>query len=139
MRFEDFLRQGKVKKTSKDLQLVKSLLESSDNDLKFLKDLKIDEISSRKIFSCYYDTLRSVLEAMALLDGYKVYSHEAFTYYLTEKSKDELAHKFDRFRKIRNRVNYYGKGISAEEVKEYKEEIIELVKKLKQIIKKEDD
>ena len=134
MKFEDFFKQGKARKTSRDVQLVKSLLESSDNDLEFLKGLKIDGLSSRKIFSCYYDVLRSVLEAVSLLDGYKIYSHEAFTYYLAEKGEDELSQKFDRFRKIRNRVNYYGKSISVNEVKEYKREIIELVKRFKQII-----
>ena len=44
--------------------------------------------------------------------------------------------QFDRFRKIRNKINYYGKDISVEEVKEYSEKIELLIKKLKLLIKK---
>lgn len=135
MRFEDFIKKGQVRKSSKDMQLVKSLIETSEIDMKFLNGLKIDDISARKILSNYYDVLRSILEAIAILEGYKVYSHEAFTYFLKEKNEEALANKFDRFRKIRNKVNYYGKSVSIEEVEEYKEEIIELIEKLKQKLK----
>jgi len=43
-----------------------------------------------------------------------------------------LSVKFDKFRKIRNDINYYGKNISPEEVKEYSKEITNLIKELKQ-------
>lgn len=135
MKFEDFLKKGQIKRASKDIQLIKSIISSSDNDLKFLSGLKIDEVSSRKIFSNYYDVLRSILEALALLDGYKVYSHEAFKYFLDEMGEEVLSIKFDRFRKLRNKVNYYGKSLSVEEVNEYKKELIELIKKFKEKIK----
>jgi len=132
--FEDFIKKGVVRKTSKDLQLVKSIIKTADNDLKFLGNLTIDKVSSRKIFSNYYDVLRSILEAMALLENYKVYSHEAFTYFLKEKNKEVLANKFDRFRKIRNKINYYAADISIEEVTEYKNELISMINKLKEKI-----
>jgi hypothetical protein len=131
MKFEDFIKKGLVKKTSKDLQLIKSIIKCTNNDLKFLSNLEINEISARKIFSNYYDTLRSVLEAKALVEGFKIYSHEAFTYFLKKENENIFAEKFDRLRKIRNRINYYGNDISIEEVKEYKEEIITLIKKIK--------
>ena len=79
----------------------------------------------------YYDVLRSIVEAISSLDGYKIYSHEAFTYFLKEKGEDLIAEKFDRFRKIRNGINYYGKNISIEEVKEHIPEIVKLINVLK--------
>ncbi|MCX6742587.1 MAG: hypothetical protein NTX24_05480 [Candidatus Pacearchaeota archaeon] len=79
----------------------------------------------------YYDILRNILEAMSSLEGYKIYSHEAFTELLKLKNEGVIAQKFDRFRKIRNGINYYAKTISPEEAKENVSEIIELVKHLK--------
>jgi hypothetical protein len=38
-----------------------------------------------------------------------------------------MAEKFDRFRRIRNKINYYGSNISPEEAKEYKESITEII------------
>lgn len=138
MIFNDFIEQGKVKRTSLNPSLIKSLIKTSEDDLLFLKDLVINEISARKIFSNYYDVLRSLLEALASYDGYKVYSHEAFTYFLKEKNKVSLADKFDRFRLIRNKINYYGKEISIEEVSQYKNEIIEMVEILNVMLKGHD-
>ncbi len=118
MNFIDFIKDGKVKKSLVDKALAKSLLSGITIDLKFLNKITIDEFSARKIMISYYDTLRSILEAIAALDGYKIYSHEAFTIYLIEKDEEVLANKFDRFRRIRNAINYYGKDISVIECKE---------------------
>lgn len=46
MRLKDFLEKGLVKRINKDISLVKSLLISAENDLKFLKALEINENSA---------------------------------------------------------------------------------------------
>lgn len=107
------------------------MLLTAEIDLKFLSGLEINQNSARKIMTNYYDVLRSILEAIAAIDGYKVYSHEAFKYFLIEKSELVIAEKFDRFRRIRNGLNYYGKNITPEEVKENVGEIIKLINELK--------
>src|SRR3989344_485846 len=111
MKFEDFIKNRQIKNTIKDMQLAKSLLSTAEQDLEFFKTLPINNISARKIVSNYYDILRSTLEALASLEGYKVYSHEAFTYYLKENVEGDTSRKFERLRKIRNSINYYGKEI----------------------------
>jgi|SRR3989344_1915583 len=131
MKLKDFIEKGQVRKASKDVLLIKSLIITAENDLKFLEKINIDDISARKIMSNYYDVLRSIVESMSIIEGYKIYSHEAFTYFLKEKGEEIISEKFDRFRKIRNKINYYGGNISAEEVKENIEEIKEIIKKLK--------
>lgn len=123
MSFEAFIREGKVRRSNADKELAKSLLQTAQQDILFLKGLPINDLSARKILISYYDTLRSILEAIAALDGYKVYSHEAFYFFLLMKKEDFLATKFDRFRKLRNKLNYYGGTITALEVQENKEEI----------------
>ncbi len=131
MKLNDFIEKGQVRKASKDIALVKSLISTAENDLKFLDNLEINDNSARKIMSNYYDVLRSIVEAISVLEGYKVYSHEAFTYFLKEKEEELISLKFDRFRKIRNGINYYGKDISVKEVKENVKEMIKLIKDLK--------
>ena len=136
MKFEDFIKNRQIKNTIKDMQLAKSLLSTAEQDLKFFKTLPINNISARKIVSNYYDILRSTLEALASLEGYKVYSHEAFTYYLKENVEGDTSRKFERLRKIRNSINYYGKEISAEEAKELVNEILALIDKIKSMLLK---
>jgi hypothetical protein len=124
MRFESFIREGKVRRATPDKLMAASILKNTFDDLKFLEQTKLTELSKRKLVSNYYDSLRSLLESISLLKGYKIYSHEAFTYFLKDKLHQEtLSIKFDRFRKIRNGLNYYGKSLELKEAKEIIQEI----------------
>ena len=127
MKFEDFIKKGEVRRAFRDISLVKSLVKTAKADLEYLDELEVNEKSSRKIMVSYYDVLRSILEAVSFLDGWKIYFHDAFTYFLKEKDEKVLAIKFDRFRKIRNSINYYGKNISAKETKENVREIKNMI------------
>ena len=118
MRFADFIKDGKVRLASKDISLAKSLLKSTLNEIKFLNKLKLADESASTLMKSYYDILRKILEAFSAIEGYKVYSHEAFTYFLKEKGEDVLSIKFERFRKIRNGLNYYGTTISSKEARD---------------------
>ena len=138
MKLNDFIKKGIVKKTEIDKALAKSLIKITSEDLVFLNKLKVSKESARKIMANYYDCLRAIIEAIAALEGIKSYSHEAFTAFLKENKKEEiLADKFDRFRKIRNGINYYGKKISIEEAKQHKEDIIQIIAVLKEKYLKE--
>ena len=123
MNFVEFVKKKDVRKARFDKELFDSLISTVSIDLKYLSSVKIDKFSARKVMTNYYDVLRSVLEAMALKDGYKVYSHEAFVVYLKEKGEESFSLKFDRYRKKRNKVNYYGDSVSIEEAEEYSEDI----------------
>lgn len=133
MEFKDFIKNGQVREASQDKELVKSLILTAKEDLEYLNSIKLSKLSVRKTVANYYDVLRSFLEAISSLDGYKIYSHEAFAYFLKQKGEEKLSFKFDRFRQIRNKINYYGKQISIEEAEEYigsiKYMIIELKEK----------
>ncbi|MBI2208406.1 hypothetical protein HYU50_02825 [Candidatus Woesearchaeota archaeon] len=131
MRFQDFIEQGKARKGSPDVSKVKSLLETSNNHLLFLENQKINEVSAGSILTTYYEALREIVEAICLKEGFKVYSHEAFTYFLKEKNEDIIAIKFDNLRKLRNSINYYGEKISYKEAEYAKEEALKLIRLLK--------
>ncbi len=132
MRFGDFIKEGKARKATPDRLMAESLIKNTFEDLKFLAQTKLTELSKRKLVSNYYESLRSLLEAISLLKGYKIYSHEAFTYFLKEKlNQDVLSLKFDRFRKIRNGLNYYGKSIRLNEAKDIIEELRRAINEIK--------
>lgn len=132
MKWQDFIDEEKVKKTNKDKSKIKSLIEMSNNLLKVISKIKIDEISSSIILSNYYEALRQIVEAIAISFSYKVYSHEAFTSFLLEiLNEDIISKKFDRYRWLRNGVNYYGKKIEVEVSKDAKKEIFDIIKILK--------
>jgi hypothetical protein len=134
LKFEDFVRNKKVRKTSFDKGLFASLVKTSKLDLEYLDSVEINGFSSRKTMSNYYDVMRAYLEALGLKKGYKIYSHEAFTFFLKEIDEVVLAIKFDRMRKIRNGINYYGEDITVEEVKANVIVIKEIIKRILELL-----
>ena len=132
MRFQDFIDGQKARKSTPDVQLAKSLIGMSDNHIEVIKKLEIDEITASTVMATYYEALREIVEAIAAKRGYKIYSHDALTHFIKELGKDAIADKFDRFRKIRNGINYYGKMIGQESAKSNTKEIENIIKELKQ-------
>ena len=126
MKFEDFIKSGQVRKAKIDISLAKSLFNKAKSDSEFFDSILLTELSARKLVSNYYDILRSILEAIAILNGYKIYGHEAFTYYLKILGEDNLSVKFDRLRIIRNKINYYGKDVQISEAEDYIKELKEI-------------
>lgn len=131
MTLDEFIKEGVVRKSKTDINLIKSLMQFSEEDLKYLEQLEINEFSSRMIFTGYYDVLRKILEAIASTKGYKAYSHEFFTYLLKKMNEPIASLKFDRFRKIRNSIQYYAKNISPSQTKELVSEIKETINLLR--------
>ncbi|HLE07057.1 MAG TPA: hypothetical protein VI933_00365 [archaeon] len=111
-----------------DFGMIKSLIKSSENKLKSEMKLEMSEVTAVSKLSLAYDSLRELLEALALKKGYKVYNHECYTAFLKEIMKESSkGDEFDFIRRARNSVNYYGKEISAEESKT----IIDRIKNLR--------
>jgi hypothetical protein len=121
-----------VKKVTLDTELIESLKESSQKKLESANRLKIDKITSSSVISLCYESLRELLEALALKKGFKIYNHECFTAFLKEIiGSDDLSIAFDRFRLVRNSINYYAKDISPKDALQLKKEIRELINKIK--------
>jgi len=112
MKFQDFLQEGKVQETTKGEQQAESLQKMSLQTQQALSEITLTEQNTSIIFSQNYEAFRQIVEAIALKEGFKVYSHEAYTYYLKEKHQENTAKVFDRLRKLRNKINYYGSPVS---------------------------
>ncbi len=105
-----------AKEVKPDEGLIKSLATSSKNKMESGESLKMNGITAGSKLSLAYDSLRELLEALAVKKGYKIYNHECYTAFLKEiMGESAKGDDFDEIRKIRNAVNYYGKDISAEE------------------------
>ena len=132
MIFDEFVKQGKVIIGEKDREKAKALVKMSENNRKVIETIELTETTASPVFSLLYESLREIIEAMCLLEGYKVYSHEAFTSYLERIHEEKIAVVFDRFRKLRNGINYYGKPVSINVTSEAKKEIANLSKILRE-------
>lgn len=105
-----------VKDVKSDVDLINSLIKSSKNKLESESKLELNDVTAASKLSLAYDSLRELLEALALKNGYKVYNHECYTAFLKEIiGESSNGDKFDEIRKTRNAVNYYGRDILPEE------------------------
>ncbi len=106
---------GIIRRTRIDTNLITSILEMSDIKEDAAKNASPNDISINAFFPMAYDALREILEAYALLHGYKVGNHDCLGKLLKELLPSFDLFLFDRFRYARNGINYYGKKIGLEE------------------------
>lgn len=132
MNFNSLIKEGIVKKVPVDLVRAKSLIKSSEQALNTAQIIPLKEETAKTVFREIYESLREYCEALGYIKGYKFLNHESITDFLNEILKEEdISLKFDRFRKIRNGINYYGNSIEIQTAKEALTSIPLLIKKLK--------
>ena len=136
MNFENSLNDGKAKKVMSNSIRALSLFKSSIQAIETAKTIKLNQNTLKSVLRELYEGLREYCEAIGYLRGYKFLDHESIGYFLRDVLKEQSVFmKFDRYRKLRNGINYYGEDINVETVKEAIIEIPELVKKLKKYSK----
>ncbi len=137
MDWKECLGRKLVKDIGEDNELIKSLVKSSIGKLESSDELEMKEVAAASKLSLAYDSLREILEALSIKEGYKIYNHECFTAFLKEiLSESEKGDIFDEIRKIRNNVNYYGKEILVDEANEVIRRIKKLRKELYEFLEK---
>jgi len=141
MDFNECIKKRIAKEVKEDKELIASLIKTSKNKLDSEKKLELSKVTSGSKISLLYDSLREILEALAIKNGYKIYNHECYTYFLKEILNESIkGAEFDELRKIRNSINYYAKDISVEEaidvlerIRKLRVEIIKLLKKIRRV------
>ncbi len=134
MDWKECLKRKIVKESKKDINLITSTIEIAEIKIKAAEALP-KQLFIGKV-TLLYDALRGYLEALAIKYNYKVYNHECFSSFLREVlNKFSEAESFDKLRKIRNSINYYGKKINKKEGEEIIKELTELINKIKTSIK----
>lgn len=130
MDLDECFRKGLIKKTNKDRELVKSLVEMSRIKEIAVKTAKINNMNISAYVSLAYDSLREILEALCIMKGYKVLSHICIGELLKNILEDFDYEEFDRLRWIRNSINYYGEKVEFDQGKEIIEKIFLIKRKI---------
>ena len=132
LNWDEYVKQGVIRKTILNKGKIKALLQIANSRLKMISYIEINEENASVVFTNYYDSLREICEALALLNGYKIYLQEPIGLFLRDILKKNIFFmKFDRFRQLRNGINYYGRTIPLKEAKETIKDIKEMINKLK--------
>lgn len=136
-RFRQSIDEGYVKIIPRDKIRAKSLLISADEAIYSAKRIPFESGTLKSIIRELYEGLRQHCEAIGYLKGYKFLSHETITYFIDEILNEQgISARFDRYRKIRNGINYYGDDASEETVKEALREIPLLAASIKKFFDK---
>lgn len=137
MNFENSLVSGKTKKIIPNKIRASSIFKSSIQAIKTAKMIQLNQNTSKSILRELYEGFREYCEAIGYLRGYKFLDHESIGYFLRDILKEQsISMKFDRYRKLRNGINYYGEDVDIETVKEAIIEIPKLIKELEKFSKK---
>ncbi|MDO8661378.1 MAG: hypothetical protein Q7K43_05805 [Candidatus Woesearchaeota archaeon] len=134
--FEDLLNAGQVRKASVDKELAKSLVEQAFRQYAHAEKDTITDENRDFVLSDYYEAVRMLVDALIALSGYKAYSHEATVVFLA-KDKDfppVLSEGFDRMRRLRNDLHYYGKRIEIADAQDARDMAHTIVLKLRKKI-----
>lgn len=127
-KFEDFLKEGVIKKQEPDLSRANFLIKDSERKQKSMKitieKIGLSEINAPEIIEYCYDIIMGLIRANLSKKGFKSYgegSHEAEVSYLRNLDFSEPTVQFmDQLRYFRNRMKYYGKFLD----KEYAERVL---------------
>lgn len=140
--FENYLKQGKIKRKTPDFEEAKALLEKSENRLSYTKEKQTDEKKAQFILEDAYEAIRESAQALMSVKGYKPYSHEATISFIKEFYKsdfsDEDVHKFDRFRQLRNNSVYKAAPVSTEDAKNSVLFAMNFIGKVKSLLSKKE-
>lgn len=115
MSMKELIDMGLVRVIPPNNARAKSLILMSEQSIKVMLQLKLDDKNASVIFRELYECLRQTIEALGYKKGYKFENHESLKTFVDEiLLNPHLAKDFDRYRKIRNGINYYGDRVSTE-------------------------
>jgi uncharacterized protein (UPF0332 family) len=128
--WKDCIENNSAIKVSIDEKRAESLIETADERIKDINE--INEKNCNFVFEDYYTSVLEVLQALVILNGYKIINHICLGYYLRDILKmNDLYVIFDDLRYKRNSLTYYGKRMDFETAKNSIEKCKKLIRELK--------
>ena len=133
--FEFFLKKGDVKRQRPDKNLAFSTFKDSLERIEFAKQL-LNKAKQKYVLENAYESMREAADSVLYLKGFKSFSHEAsISYLLKEGFNESDIMEFDRFRRIRNGIKYYGKDCDKSDAELAIKLAGSIIAKIKEIIK----
>ncbi len=114
------LKSGRIKTRQKDIERVKSMINSALINAQVTEEIKINEKSATLVFREVYESLRQLGDAKWWLFGYEPLDHEICMETLREMKITEQTrlNHISRFRKIRHDANYRGYRVTISQAEE---------------------
>jgi len=118
--FEHYIKEGKVEKQTPNSQKASALMKKAIRRIGHIKSMPLNSEDAEFLFEDIYESIREAGQALMAMKGYKPISHEAVIAFIRDNYKIEEAKidRFDRYRKIRNKLVYEAERISIEDVKD---------------------
>lgn len=119
-RIEQHIKLNHLRRRAVDKEKVKSIIESSIMTMSVVNTIPLVERSSILIFRETYESIRQLGDAKWWLLGYEPENHEVSMEILKEmeiNEKTKLNH-LNRFKRIRNDINYRGFKTTVDQAKE---------------------
>ena len=133
-----WLKTRIIKYRQKDTEKIKSMINSAEINARVTKTIKINEDTATLIFREIYESIRQIGDAKWGLLGYELTNHEISLEALKEFDINDKVklNSLDRFKKIRNDINYRGFRATISQAEEILyfwdklgEEIIQILRK----------
>lgn len=127
-----------VKEIKVDYELIASLKKSAERKSHSAKLLAVDQVTADSVITLLYDSLREILEALAIKHGFKIYNHECYAYFLDFiLDEKELAEIFDSLRKVRNAINYYGQEVPLKDAQNLIQELKQMASSCRSLLERQ--
>jgi len=138
-RIREWVQKGMLRRRSRDIPRIRSLLSSAEVKAEGVKLIPIEEKTATVIFGAIYESLRQLGDAKWWSLGYEPSSHDPSMQILADSDVENKIklHSLDRFRRIRNDANYRGYQVTIDQAKEILEFWDEFGGKLSKLIKKQ--
>ena len=135
--WEDCFESISSLSVSKDKAKVKSLMDTADARILFLKDNDIKDTNINFIFEGYYSSILELLHALVLSEGFKVNNHICLGYFLRDVlNRPDLFRIFDDCRYKRNSLIYYGKKMDFEVANSSIQKSFKIINEIKILLEK---
>lgn len=123
MNIDSWMRRGALRTRQKDMERIKSMINSAGVNAKVVKDIKLNDNTATLIFREIYESVRQLGDAKLWINGYEPLNHEVSMEILKDSPIENRVklNFLERFKKIRHDINYRGFRSSVEQA----EEIIE--------------
>ncbi|MGM5483221.1 MAG: hypothetical protein ACQESF_07190 [Nanobdellota archaeon] len=132
MNLQQAIEEGMILIVPPNKARAKNLFRTAQDSFDTISELSVSEKSAKTITRDLYECLRQYAQAKGYERGYSFQNHAAIKHFLGEVlGLSSIAKKFDRFRKIRNGINYYGDSVSVETAKDALETIPQMMTQIK--------
>ncbi|MCD6576031.1 MAG: hypothetical protein J7K73_02640 [Nanoarchaeota archaeon] len=133
--WKECIESGNSRTITPDILRAESLIEVSADRIKSAS--AINGKNCNFVFEDYYTSTLELIQALALINGFKVSNHLCLGFFLRDFLKrEDLFRIFDDLRYKRNMLTYYGKRMEFEVCREAINKCKDLIKKLKELLKR---